>query len=650
MKTSKLTQTRSWLFAALFGLFVASCGNEENLPGMDGDGNDVITFTVKPDYGVNTRAALSIPQDKVLRFIMEVYDSNSDLVTGSRQVKTLTADGEVTFTLSKATKDCTVAFWADYANAADKTDWRYDTTTNGLKAISMIPPTGTLSGTDFGGEAFYGTITIDDSGIPASTSVTLVHAVAQVNLRSTVQLTGMQSVKVTYGEASNANAPISVFNALDGTTGTAATINGITNTVDATVTSFPYDFHTFYIFAPKDAPSIINAKIELCSDAAGATAVATTEISNIPLRANYRTNIAGDFVNNNFSVSCNSVWGGEWEVPVSIWDGTPATPDAGSKFGDITKSGDSEDDAYVIASAADLAQLAANVNDGMMYRNKYFKQTVNIDLDGKEWTPIGNASNSFQGNFDGGQHQIQGLKIESDLRYVGLFGEVNDATIKNLHVSGNIVATNTVYDAGDNYSRHPAAAGGIAGEATRSTIHNCSFRGNIDAKKAAGGIVGSNQNSSVIACKNSGTIKGLEMAGGIIGFLDGRVKGCYNEGTIGGNDHIGGIVGSVYANSAIEVEGCYNIGDLVAGQSTNFITGIGDNYNNYIITSCYVTKKYANSGDTETVFAYGAWPTSTSGTVWYANESNNGEENKYWKSLGGWNNGTPEYPKLWWED
>lgn len=649
MKTSKLTQTRSWLFAALFGLFVASCGNEENLPGMDGDGNDVITFTVKPDYGVNTRAALSIPQGKVLRFIMEVYDSSSNLVTGSRQVKTLTADGEVTFALIKTTKECTVVFWADYANAGDKTDWRYNTT-NGLKAISMISPTGTLSGTDFGGEAFYGTTTVNASGIPASTSVTLVHAVAQVNLRSIEQLSGigttMQSVKVTYGEAGNVNAPMSVFNALDETVTTAATIN-VTNTVESSVASLPYDFHTFYFFAPKTSQNIINAKIELCSDVAGATAVTTTEISNIPLRANYRTNITGDFHNSRFSVSCSSVWGGEWEVPVSIWDGNGATPNADSKFGDITKNGDSENDAYVIASAADLAQLAANVNDGMTYENKYFKQIVDIDLDGKEWTPIGAYTSDydqkpFKGNFDGGQHQIQGLKINSGWQYVGLFGNAAGCTIKNLHVSGDIVATS---------AHQNSATGGIVGMDKSSYIRNCSFRGNINAKIAAGGIIGYKHLGEVTACKNSGTIKGEKRAGGITGVqYSAPAKGCYNEGTIKGNEYIGGIIGYM-SDARVEANGCYNIGEMIAGsQIPTFIAGIGGNYGRDVLVSCYVKEKYTNSHDTETVFGYGVWPSSISGTVWYANESNNGEENKYWKSLGQFFYGTSVYPKLWWED
>lgn len=649
MRTSKQTKIQSWLLVALFGLFAASCGNEEEFFGMNEEDGGGITFTVTPDFGVNTRAtAPEIPAGKVLRFIMEVYDSSDNLVVSSRQVETLTADGEVKFSLSKTTKDSKVVFWADYADDAD-TDWFYDTTTGGLKAISMLSPATPLDGTAFGGEAFYGSATIDENGTPSSTSITLVHAVAQVNFKSTVKLTSMQSVKITYGDADDSNAPMSVFNALDGGVETAAKIDGVINTVDATAAS-PYGFHTFYLFAPKTSETIINAKVELCSDAAGTTTVTTTEISNIPLRANYRTNIAGDFCNNTFAVSCSPAWGGEWETPISIWDGTPATFNEDYVFGgDALKSGDSEVDAYVISSAADLAQLAVNVNNGMSYQDKYFKLTTNIDLNNHDWTPIGHyfhngksSTKPFYGNFDGQQHKITGLYINSDWYYVGLFGYVANAYIENLHVTGNILAKNEeVYDL---YNGEAAAAGGICGRCDR--ISNCSFSGSIDAAVAAGGIVGFMNGGSITACKNSGYIKGLKSAGGITGLLlSTPVRGCYNEGTIEGGEYICGIAGYM-TNAGVEATACYNIGKIIAMDSSTpaSIAGIGD----YNISSCFVKEKFTNSTDGETVFAYGNWPVSSAG--WFAAESNNGTDNKYWKSLGYYNNAYPVYPKLWWED
>ena len=36
---------------------------------------------------------------------------------------------------------------------------------------------------------------------------------------------------------------------------------------------------------------------------------------------------------------------------------------------------------------------------------------ADIDLKGKEWTPIGNSSNRFKGIFDGNGHKIKNLKI-----------------------------------------------------------------------------------------------------------------------------------------------------------------------------------------------------------------------------------------------
>ena len=51
------------------------------------------------------------------------------------------------------------------------------------------------------------------------------------------------------------------------------------------------------------------------------------------------------------------------------------------------------------------------------------------------WTPIGNTTTPFIGNFNGNGYKIKNLKINSTENVVGLFGK-NTGTIKNLVIDG----------------------------------------------------------------------------------------------------------------------------------------------------------------------------------------------------------------------
>ncbi|MCD8182878.1 MAG: hypothetical protein LUE99_07045 [Bacteroides sp.] len=175
------------------------------------------------------------------------------------------------------------------------------------------------------------------------------------------------------------------------------------------------------MYLPKDPQGLINMEIALCSDADGANVIKTTSVPYVPLKANHRTNIIGDFdvAMNIFSISCDATWENSDLVPEepeeplvspSVWDGTkPEANDAYTFKGDGT-----EEKPYEIRTATDLAQFAANVNAGTSYSGKYFKLLVDIDLDNQDWDPIGGKTSSvaFEGNFDGNHKQITNLKVE----------------------------------------------------------------------------------------------------------------------------------------------------------------------------------------------------------------------------------------------
>lgn len=177
----------------------------------------------------------------------------------------------------------------------------------------------------------------------------------------------------------------------------------------------------------------------------------------------------------------------DWDadIDVSVWDGQTPAADANAKFGDASKNGDSAETAYVISGASDLAQLAANVNSGISYENKYFKQTVNIHLNNHDWMPIGTTTNPLRANYDGGGYEIIDLKanVTQQNGNSGLFGYADgNIVIKNIHVSGDV--------------KSKYKAGGICGgmskyEATTTgVISGCSFKGSVEASYAGGGICG----------------------------------------------------------------------------------------------------------------------------------------------------------------
>lgn len=180
---------------------------------------------------------------------------------------------------------------------------------------------------------------------------------------------------------------------------------------------------------------------------------------------------------------------------VTVWDGSAATKFAGGT-GTVA-------DPYRISTGAELAWLAAQVNDGNDFSTKTVTLTNNIDLNNKAWTPIGNSDSVFAGTFDGNGHTISGLYInitgsyspaKKGRLYQGLFGCVEDGTVQNLIVTGSVTI-------GNEKSVNVSYIGGIVGINDGGKVQNCGFYGTVSAKqnvsktpkdctKDNGGVVG----------------------------------------------------------------------------------------------------------------------------------------------------------------
>ena len=236
---------------------------------------------------------------------------------------------------------------------------------------------------------------------------------------------------------------------------------------------------------------------------------------------------------------------------------------------------------YTVTSADGLMNIAKLVNGGKTDINITLDK--NIDLTGKDWTPIGTSfDNSYTGTFDGGGHTITGLTITTKDQFVGLFGYLNRAgTVKNVVMEGIQITSNHMF----------GNTGGVAGFSW-GTIENCSVSGSVSGTKCVGGVVGAQKAGSITGCSSSATVKGTVDVGGVAGEKWGSMTACYATGNVTleidspKNLSGGGLVGF---NGGSSVLACYATGNVTStGSSTGnvHIGGfLGDNYTT--VTACY---------------------------------------------------------------
>jgi hypothetical protein len=254
-----------------------------------------------------------------------------------------------------------------------------------------------------------------------------------------------------------------------------------------------------------------------------------------------------------------------------------------------------------------------------------YKQEADLDLlgvnadgswSGQQWTAIGDFySSRFTGTFDGGGKAISNLYIDNTSEEdQGIFSIIgNGGTVKNVRI----------------------ASGSVTGS---------DFVGGVSAHSYG----------TITACSNSGSVSGGNYIGGVVGvnYPDGSITACYNTGTVsGGYMDVGGVAG---ANTSGIITACYNIGNVTGTVYVGSVVGYNDSGT---ITACYWRAGTATNGISggnggtgtggTTLFSSSAWPATGTHTQW--GTGNGSGSGKYWKTLGGWDDVTPTYPKLWWE-
>lgn len=313
-------------------------------------------------------------------------------------------------------------------------------------------------------------------------------------------------------------------------------------------------------------------------------------------------------------------------ITVTVAENAVATQAADTSTEEPSGNGTAADP-YQIGNADQLMWFAAKVNGSTKKStsNLCAKLTSDIDLTGKEWTPIG-CYNSYSdcvyygGTFDGAGHTVSGLTINNAKQYQALFGYVKGGTIQDLTVKGSVSSsaksspyaagivsygnpvtikncTNEVdvtasakgYAAGvcaylgtgskmescankGSVSGYGDYVGGVAGTVTGSTttITGCFNHGVVtntgkpgSMNYCTGGIAGGISTGVIVErCGNTGNITStLKRTGGIAGSAGGTINACFNTGTITGIYGVGGIAGDSGTSDA-KVTGCYNTGDV----------------------------------------------------------------------------------------
>lgn len=210
-----------------------------------------------------------------------------------------------------------------------------------------------------------------------------------------------------------------------------------------------------------------------------------------------------------------------------------------------------ESDPYLIFNPIQLNQVRNFLNNN----NVYFKLMADIDLNewiadnnpDEGWVPIGTSSKPFEGKFDGNHHRVIGIIVNRTLSdYVGLFGYLSVASIKDMEIKGTVKGNNNV--------------GGLCGYSYYGKISGVTFSGDVSGATNTGGLIGGDSETNISDCIFSGIVRGHNNTAGLIGYsASSIITGCVAKGVIYGENKTGGIIGYKKGKA-----GCYSITRSIA--------------------------------------------------------------------------------------
>ena len=522
---------KSLLFLASGALLMTSCSDDNTtMQAPDGGGN--VNFTVAmPANGYGSRVFAD--GYTATDLVYAVYDASNDALV-SQGDATFAADSrETTVSLQLANgKGYKIAFFAH------KNDHGVYTFDAGNKEVSVnYTKMADYNATDY--DAFYAVKEIVKVTGPINETVTLTRPLAQVNWGTNDLANEFVTAPDAYDKDADNKAKnlvskveisgvYSAFDLLTGEVkGEAATVtfDEKARPVGETFPVANYEYMSMnYILVPSAQSSLVEA---ILTPSNGTTASEAVKVANMPVQANYRTNVYGSLltVPGEFQIVKDPNFGGDINQPI-----TPDEP---------------AEDANGISHVSTPQQLMFIAENPTAWKGKTIVLDNDIDLGGMEWKPIGtnatsqdtNDMNWFEGTFDGKNHKISNFRCDAEGNYAvaGLFGAlrgvvknvtVENATITSTHYAGGIVAYSHNNNAGTYGDGKPYPAEGYAIEncrvynSTITSIPNLQANGEYDNGDKAGGIIGyacSKMTLTKCDARNN-TIQAYRDLGGIMGY------------------------------------------------------------------------------------------------------------------------------------
>ncbi|MBE6547154.1 MAG: hypothetical protein E7668_06955 [Ruminococcaceae bacterium] len=286
-------------------------------------------------------------------------------------------------------------------------------------------------------------------------------------------------------------------------------------------------------------------------------------------------------------------------------------PAKGHSFADGVCSGCG---GVLISDAAGLTALATAVNGGESYEGKWVVLGADIDLGGKEWTPIGiNLNVPFMGSFDGAGHVVSNFTITStEVVYAGLFGSCKGGELRNVGVEGFSI---NIHDSSEALFGGLGSAGGLVGYNSGKVTH-CYAKGTISVSRYSsfevGGLVGESYPASAVIQESYAAVNVTAVGtlgatgGGLVGDSRGAIYNCYATGDVSVTNNSMHSVGSVVAGglagmggSEARISQCYATGNVEArGGSSSYSClagGLIGSAGNEVLY-CFATGNVSQSG------------------------------------------------------
>jgi hypothetical protein len=321
-------------------------------------------------------------------------------------------------------------------------------------------------------------------------------------------------------------------------------------------------------------------------------------------------------------------------LSVSIHAKAPNPLCAGVTGSNFTSGNGTAANPFLVCNQSQFAQIATDATR----LSQSFILGSDLNYNNSVFPMIGASGNPFRGTFDGNGYTLSSISISGGFNsYIGMFRQMENATVKNLLIDGihmfdvgpftgglagsvkssiiSNVRIKNINMVGPDYS------GGLIGQAENSTISYSSTQGVMAQNfgtDAGGGFIGFaidcqifNSVSHVNIIQTSSTAFGVSAVGGFIGLgVRGNVANCYADGNIDYSAvtetdpeyaprQVGGLLG---AGSSIVVNNAFYTGIIMVENAT-FIGGAAGSFSGAPFTNVFWDKKV--SGQTQSPLGVG---------------------------------------------